>query len=255
MLPQFRDPRLKTARARRHIAELGASIDEFLSREPFVMRVENAPSELGSNVWAWTIRVHQPVPPDLSPIIGDITHNLRSALDLLANDLVRANGGSTKGVYFPVAESETALPDQIRNKNFHRAGTKAVDALKLLQPYKGGHSGLRIIHDLDIRDKHQALTPVAHGYSLDLSGLVPPDATPHAISALKNWSSRIEGDTSVAVVIPAGWGLKVGTKIKAKYALTLDTGDDCAGQDVVTVLRELARVTEETIDFFAAALA
>jgi hypothetical protein len=49
----------------------------------------------------------------------------------------------------------------VRRKNFHRAGSEAVSVLESLEPYTGGSTALRALHDLDIQDKHHTIIPVA----------------------------------------------------------------------------------------------
>jgi hypothetical protein len=92
------------------------------------------------------------VPLDFAAIIGDAIHNLRTSLDLLACELVRANGQSDKDVHFPFAESAAELPVAIRKRFMHRAKPDVVALIEKVQPYTGGNHSLRAIHDLDIMD-------------------------------------------------------------------------------------------------------
>lgn len=101
------------------------------------------------------------LPPAVSLAYGDAVHNMRSALDLLAIDVVAQSGGSTKGVYFPFAEDKTGLNEMIKRKKFHRATQEAQDLLWAHEPFKGGNGLLRGLHDLDIMEKHQVILPVS----------------------------------------------------------------------------------------------
>lgn len=255
MLAPFEAPRLKIARARRHINELESTVNQYLAAEPFAIIVEDAALDLGVPHWAWTVRISMPVPSDLSTIIGDVVHNLRSALDLLANDLVRLNGQSTKSVYFPFADSERGLSEMIKSRHFDRAGSEAVKLLKSLGPWKGGNIGLRAIHDLDVKDKHQALIPSAQAFTLDLTGLVPKNADPESVKKLKSWGSKITHDGQVAVFLPAGWGLTLGTKVKANYALGLDIEGDLGSHELIRLLNEFARIVEGIVGEFERSIA
>lgn len=109
-----------------------------------------------------------PMPRESSAILGDILHNLRSTLDLVASELARRAGRSDKNVYFPIADKADELPSLIKKKNFHYAGPEAVALLKTFAPYRGGNTALRAIHELDIRDKHTALMPTAAEVSFRL---------------------------------------------------------------------------------------
>jgi hypothetical protein len=154
----FDAARLKLRRARRHIDELTEQLRAYISRSPFYLELADAPSYLNGK--KWVLHVVESVPSDFSAIIGDAIHNLRSALDLMACELVRANNQSDSGVYFPFAESATELEGMIARRHMDRASAQVVDLIRSTAPFKGGNAALRAIHDLDIIDKHQSLIPV-----------------------------------------------------------------------------------------------
>jgi hypothetical protein len=143
----FRDSRSKIARARKHLLELQATTAAHIQAHPVKY-------ELSRN----TIKT----PPALEhapAIIGDIIHNLRASLDLMASAMARANGKNDKQVYFPFGEDIGGFEQQIKRKNFHFCGEDAVALLKSLKPFRGGNDRLRALHDLDIMDKHRSLIP------------------------------------------------------------------------------------------------
>jgi hypothetical protein len=70
----------------------------------------------------WVVIVREEVPiADFAAIIGDVIHNLRTALDHLPCELVRSNEQGDKDVYFPFAESGTKLDAMIKRRNMNRA--------------------------------------------------------------------------------------------------------------------------------------
>jgi hypothetical protein len=71
--------------------------------------------------------------------------------------MVRAAGQSDKDVYFPFSNSAQELNEMILRRHFDRAGADAVALLQSIQPYRNGNAALRVIHDLDVHDKHRAL--------------------------------------------------------------------------------------------------
>ena len=85
----FENSELKLARARHHIAELDKEVTDFLSREPFCAVIEYNHSFTRMRL---TFRVCESVPQVFSAMIGDVIHNLRAGLDLLACEIVRLNG-------------------------------------------------------------------------------------------------------------------------------------------------------------------
>jgi len=109
---------------------------------------------------ASTNRVHR--------ILGDFTHNARSALDHLADALVRANGGTpTTQTQFPICVSPFEWPGQVRR--LKGASERHVSMIQAMQPYNrrdryGWHTvweamgdPLAIVNRLSNVDKHRVL--------------------------------------------------------------------------------------------------
>src|SRR6478672_4813867 len=71
----------KVARAEKHRAELAVEVQAFLARKPFASRHAKEPGECGATVHHVYAVVREQPPAGWSPIIGDVVHNLRSALD------------------------------------------------------------------------------------------------------------------------------------------------------------------------------
>ncbi|MYZ50330.1 hypothetical protein [Propylenella binzhouense] len=223
-------------------------VDAYFARDPIRIVVE-LHSEDHFRFKFWRARIAESPPTEMSPVIGDILHNLRSALDLMACDAVRLAGKSDKGTYFPFSNTAAELPEQIRRKNFDRAGSRAVRLLKQIRPHRNGNEGLRALHDLSNQDKHQMVVPVAWGGRLDLSGLMP-DADPKTFNEIKNWSSRLE-DGSIVVGTPLDYGPPVGAIVKADYFLLLFYPETGAGNEMVHFLDELCRVVENILKLFS----
>jgi hypothetical protein len=73
--------------------------------------------------------------------------------------------------------SAEQLDNMIQSKHFDRAGPAAVDLLRSLKPYHNGNAALRVIHDLDIRDKHRALIPNVIGVASPIVKLCDDEGT------------------------------------------------------------------------------
>jgi hypothetical protein len=91
MIAPFEASKLKVSRAARHLSELEIAVTAYLAEKPCVIVVEPFPYMQGimpaSLRHACMARADsEPVPLDLSAMIGDVVHNLRSTLDLLACD-------------------------------------------------------------------------------------------------------------------------------------------------------------------------
>jgi len=163
---KFVDSSLKLERAKDLIKELKISFERDIKLYPPRTSVEDTGDH------SISFRVSYNLPRENSTILGDIIHNLRSSLDLMATQIVRHKQGNTKDVYFPFSRSETDFNKMITRKNFHRAGEEAVELLKTFRPYKDGNILLRAIHDIDVKDKHVVLQAipvsptVPHGFKV-----------------------------------------------------------------------------------------
>tara|TARA_R110000787_G_scaffold254611_1_gene359913 strand:+ start:1010 stop:1768 length:759 start_codon:yes stop_codon:yes gene_type:complete len=154
-------PKLKVTRAKHHIRDLESLIETFISDNPH--RVEfNENSEGGLEIGTIFDR---PLPNDVATIIGDAVHNLRSALDHLAGESLRAvNEVPDKSTGFPVYLAEADFNGGITSK-LARAPQPFIDFIKGLKPYKTTKDGspgnllLWCLAQLDNLDKHLVLLP------------------------------------------------------------------------------------------------
>lgn len=155
-MPPFEAPRLKIERAKHHVRSLRDCLDAFVATRPVRWSAE----PIVGDPWAISMRCDiDAMPNEVPAVIGDIVHNARTALDLVAADLVRHKKSSTKNVYFPICENQDDLREIIKRRNFDKAGQAAVKFVVALKPYRGGNISLRALHDLDIIDKHMAIVP------------------------------------------------------------------------------------------------
>lgn len=116
----------------------------------------------------WRLRGPGPPPPlQWSVILGEIIHDLRSALDHLVWQLVIANGKSpTKKNQFPIFSGPAAAKDWKDRRNRWTAMLSGVDVdavrlIKSMQPYRTRDrltwSPLEMLADFSDTDKHQLL--------------------------------------------------------------------------------------------------
>jgi hypothetical protein len=101
----------KADRAQHHLGSLDRLVSEFRASEPYtvVPRPTDLPGRTG-----YRLHVHRPIPVEISTTIGDVLHNLRSALDSLAYEIARRSmerpmtPKEERACVFPV----TATPEQ-----------------------------------------------------------------------------------------------------------------------------------------------
>lgn len=253
MIAPFEASRLKINRAKRHIEDLGREIKAYLDSEPLAIMVEDwtAWHERGA-MHAWTARIKRPVPTEFAGLVGDAVHNLRTALDVLACDLVRLNDGNTKSVYFPFCDAPNEIPHKIRDRNMHRAGPKVVKILEGLALYPGANSPLRTLHDLDVMDKHQALIP-------SLAAVSIPAFFYHTrgiANAVPEWKSSVVHDGQQLIIMPAVSNVEIGSRIDAVTALIFEKLFKYQSiidmREVFPSLMNLAKVVQRLFDDFVA---
>ena len=241
----FHSPKLKVERAKRHISDLQSEIDAFLERDPYRLVFEDDTEARKRNL---VIRVRENIPCYYATIIGDAVHNLRSALDLLACDLVRLNGGDTSNVYFPFAKTREGLEPEIKRK-MKGASPDVLDIIRALKPYPGGNDLLRGLHDLDIADKHVLLIPTS-----SLVGL-PPFGISMGGSGLNIFENmRISPlvDGSKAISLPIDTHINVDGDIKGSFEITIGEGQPFEREPVIATLYQLTNLVERIIQTFEA---
>lgn len=156
-------PRHKLGRAERQLDDLEAEIARFLRRDTYEI-TQNFDSETG-RVELWFVMKHRP-PLSWSVAIGEIVHNLRSALDHLACQLFLHSGGTDCGsTQFPILIDDTDAGFQrwIDDRLPGLSNAMAAE-LRPLQPYKRGDEArsdpLAILNRLSNQDKHRLLVPM-----------------------------------------------------------------------------------------------
>jgi hypothetical protein len=155
--------RRKVEHARAHIAALGARVQTFLASRPYAIETRRDPET--RRLIYYAARVTDP-PDELCALAGDAFHNLRSALDYLAGQLVLAAGNTpTTDTAFPIYDdaAKYAAYSAPRLKGMR---PDAVNAIARLEPWKDGQNEvLWRLHRLDIVDKHHDWLVIASHYS------------------------------------------------------------------------------------------
>lgn len=153
----------KTTRARQHIEQIHTMCEAYVASNPY--RV-TATRDAGTRRLHYVVAQVPPLNADVPLAIGDALHNLRSALDHTAYQIVLKStngkgppvkkGGPFQNIYFPIVESE----DRLKEAFDKRMAGAPVDVWKILgdiKPYKGGNDPLWRLSRLNNIDKHRLL--------------------------------------------------------------------------------------------------
>jgi hypothetical protein len=164
--------RIKVERAKKHLRDLAADISTVERRTVVIRKGYDNKGNRPPDNFSITMGVPSSdrfldtivCSPNVAAGVGDIAHNLRTALDhLMCHMLVVAGSAITNRDAFPISESVTRYESR-RDGLVNRVRPKAIEALDLLKPYKGGNLDLWRIHELDRIDKHRAIAPFARDF-------------------------------------------------------------------------------------------
>jgi hypothetical protein len=153
----FIAPFAKVGRVKAQINELDTAIRAFFEVTPHEIVSECYPDR---DEEVWRFHLTRKLPYDINVRVGEIFHNLRSALDQMLAEIVEQTTNRTETkVEFPFGRSfdefEAALGKQ------KKLPTDASMLIRTLKPYKGGDPLLWLLHSANRRDKHRVgLVPV-----------------------------------------------------------------------------------------------
>jgi hypothetical protein len=196
--------RLKLEWAKRHLADLEDSIEAVLAADGDHFASEFDP-QTGQQVYQ--AQNLPAIKPEWSLMIGDILHNLRSALDHLAWQLVILDGGEPdEQTQFPIRETPFSEKGNFATPQLTPAirNPEIIDALKKAQPYHGpdgepirpDRSPLLHLRRLNNIDKHRLLLVVAR--VLDSDQMWWGGSPEMAIPQLKISTAPLEEGSPVA---------------------------------------------------------
>lgn len=247
----FDGPKLKIARARKHIADFESEVAAYLSRDPSVIfaELDHKTKQRGIR-----LRTREPIPDNISAIFGDAVHNLRVALDLLANDLVSLSGGQPKKVYFPFADSAAGLEGEIKRK-MRGASPDILTLIRSLRPYKSGNITLRALHDLDITDKH--INILEPGISVTTEPLklrrVESDR-PNRLIVKADFGAMqaVPFDNAGYCGVETGGFDNLGRLAGGEVAIVIGKGLPGAGKPAIEALHQLIKLVDVIVEMFEA---
>lgn len=155
----FEQSKLKIKRANHHIADLNVYITDVLKDRLYTLTIEKNP-QTGKAGLVCRMCSNE---TDIPLFVGDVTHNLRSAIDILYCDILRHEGHTIdKNSKWPFRATRAELEGALNGRKPEAAlSAEVVDLiLNSIQTYRGGNgNALYSLHDLNIEDKHMLLLP------------------------------------------------------------------------------------------------
>lgn len=193
---------VKIQRAYKHIQDLEEAAEPFIGSIFKTVSLQANPQTGQSGLHIGSMNIYT---SDIPAIAGDAVHNLKSALDHLAFQLVAA--GTESGVprterwddiQFPLAyDAETY--ERRKQRYIQGARVEAIKVIDGFKPYKGGNDALWLLYKLDNTDKHSFIFPVGEDFIMNGVAFKADDPFFTAIDAAsENENVQIPGQPSPA---------------------------------------------------------
>jgi hypothetical protein len=252
---QLAGPYLKVERAKHQFKELQIEIGNFNQGDHHKI-IFNQDIKGGEVKGILTIKDFPPF-EKWAVIMGDIAHNLRSSLDLLACLLVRqhTHSANCRNVAFPISENVKSF----NNKSIHRitdASPDAKAAIQELMPYHGGNNLFYYISQLNNYDKHRLLIPtftyVKRGEFLYRSyDVTPPGAKP-IIDININKPLIYENGAVFFRIIPRNFSIDPEMNVNGESALEVIFREPkiVCGKPVLPLFSDAISLVEDVLDTF-----
>lgn len=254
------DHEVKLAWAHQHIDALQRDIDDFLDREPY-----EATLKYNDKQARYVATIHAREEPPLERwglMVGDIVHNLRSALDSLAfavwvSDMGRLpSEDEAKAIQFVITDN-AAFWNSERKRRLSTMHPSVHAVFEKLQPYRRGHPKprdlLAVLRDISNVDKHRRVSvvmAVANEAGITVSDGISPTQT------ISGWRGRLVRDTEIAsfdvrdssgALIPRENHPDMDVSGKLAFDIRFGDGFPGFGGNVVPVLRAMASHIEHNI--------
>jgi hypothetical protein len=185
----------KLARGKEHLAALSHECGEYLDTGPQISVETFNDPDTGSFE---TRFLGEPSPPPrIGAIVGDVVHNLRSALDVAAWQLALNNDEAAtlkerNQVSFPLTRCAAEFKKPHRALKFF--SEQAGEVVERLQPYQPSMEALGWLRDLSNADKHRVATFSFTGLAVEPT----PEIGIRKFSALHVWFGTDEGHLGFA---------------------------------------------------------
>jgi hypothetical protein len=220
----------KIERAREHNGRLEELAEAFLKRRPNQVIFDS----YSDPPWIIIRAVVEPVPIEFSTIGGDLVHNLRSALDHLAWQLVLSDGGTPgRHTSFPIYRDEADFDQRVRNppkrsksplEGIDRTGPKWA-LVEQIQPWWPEYIDFWPVASFSNRDKHQGLlTSVSFTEAIELDELLTiTGGVDVEARVVFEAPGELKHDTEIVRIRAGGGSVKM--KRDPPFEITLSDGE------------------------------
>ncbi|MDR3481929.1 MAG: hypothetical protein P4L91_14580 [Burkholderiaceae bacterium] len=243
----FEDSKLKLERANKHIFDLNNILSGFLETDFYRIGIDH---DTESRTNKLIFEVTKLVPIDAAMAIGDAVHNMRTALDIMAVNMVKKCGGTPNDwTRFPFFSSRDKLVNGINGGEMQHLGPTIISFLvDTIKPYTGGNAALCDLHRLDIMDKHQSIIPTA--CATTIFDVKASDDRRNTF----DFRRVTVGEGGKLNLVQTGSDLKVTSYGKLTIDIRFVRNQPFENQSVVPALHGLSQLVSSTVQAFEKAL-
>lgn len=246
--------RAKIKRTNEQLDNLNAALEAFLNTKPYGAIAETD----GQDSVIRASGMVEP-PPVLSVLVGEVAHNLRSALDHLIWQLVIVNGrhGNRK-TGFPVFKDREEYEATGKGK-IERIPLSAQTLVERVQPYHAGNDfrnhALYCLHQLNLIDKHRTIYLLAAASIANFSGVgLLQLGRAGLINNMEISPPRIafpiDNGTELYRIRGGAMNINVQVKCKLTFTIAFGIGEPFEGEPIMPALVQLRDFTSATIKLF-----
>jgi hypothetical protein len=245
-------PKLKIERAKSHIRDLVERDAEFFSGPdgpPYIIRRE--PYDKDPAQECFKVKMIREIDAEFPIIIGEVIHNLRSALDHLTVILGELNCcANTRQIHFPVGRDKAHFELPETQKKIKALSPDAQSMIRGLKPYKGGNDLLWAMHECSLVDKHNSLISVAVSRqggpvgSLRLSTLQEG----YNYISVPQWNAFDK--EAIVLTFPKGATVESDDSLGIILSLSFREIDVIKGKSVIATLKQFVDLTKNIVSAF-----
>lgn len=234
----------KISRAHQHIAFTKSVVEYLVRPENYVSRPVRDES---TGAYDLLIGPRDGFPMELPTAMGDVVHNLNSALDYIWSGFARAaNPAVTSKVTFPRHEELPNLADMLSKSPVVRAFPELESlVIQNVRPYRAGDGEIWSLNKLDIIDKHRLLLPTL---SIAKLGKFVATAADGAVINLSYASIKTAGP-SLKLGFSAPFKLNEDAEIEVD--VVFGESEPFATEPVMQVLERLHKKSLEILKVFS----
>lgn len=234
----FESAKLKVERANYHIDGLKITINNFLTENEKSIFSHGNPEGGNGSIGIAPL----PAPPIFNIIVGDIAHNLRSALDHVAGEITSlSTGGCQKAI------SVSKFPISTVVKDFQSSVAKHIEphdpevAAALLREMENSDTWFQVINAINLlnnTDKHRAVVVVITSVGIAAEGIRTGGISVGKIESL---------DGGFLISNFGGQPLQFDKKPYPTILVAFDDGENFDGRSVIDQLVEASGIVARTI--------